>query len=427
MNTVTHDAPRIGDRVIPLPDQYGNWHGIDEFYRNQIGVITNVGTPNHEGRSTLRAEFKSRQKPDDTIEWSFYDWRPAPGEGDTVIVSQTGPTNLQGKIGTVKINDRSEIPYYVTGVYDDDAESGMWFYAHQIEVVLDGSTLTTSYTPAVGDYVRFTAILDAAGIVDSHVGSGVVIEASGGVYTVQTGRERAVVTGTGCIFPDTTIVRRMGEKVTMWSQDPTVPSSLIGKEGVITGWYEALNSPLVTFPRDAQQYGNVFPGSWVVGEQYLTETPAAPVEPAILTDLQAQIDRLERDLTAARENNRILMTSVEDWTHDFDAYAEEVRDEAVQREWCSEYEGVMDRIRTRLRVATIPERVKLVEKRVRIRGEVYRDVTVWVPEGDDASDSDNWYESDDVDDKCSEEFMTQQIESEFENNGWDETTISVLR
>lgn len=100
--------------------------------------------------------------------------------------------------------------------------------------------------------------------------------------------------------------------------------------------------------------------------------------------------------------------------------------EAEYRGWCSEFDEFIDRYNEKCPAGyEIESRVKLVEKRVRIEGTVYRDITVWVAEDEDATDPDNWYESNDKDDKASDDFIIDQLDAEFSENGWDDTEVKL--
>jgi hypothetical protein len=352
----TNILPKVGDTVkaITVP-------GMPE-YSGKTCVLTEVsGTPD---APYLRGEFQSRQKPDDTINYSFIQWEPVAARipvGSTVRCTVEAPSNHIGKIGTVTIDDESAIPYYVTGIYADNPESGMWMYEHQVEVVADGETLTVSGSEfKVGDYVEFSAALTDDGIDDSISGTGVIIEAADGIYTVQTGRTRSFVTGTGYVGRWTPAFARMGEKVTMFSQDPAAPTELLGKEGIITGWYSP-NSPQVTYPRDVSQYLGHYPGAWVIGQEYLTEGPIVETDvveaPAIPADLHhSQIERLERELRRANERVEEATTRAGKWERDFMRSWERIATEAVERDWCSEYERVVSDVEDSLEIGTIPPR-----------------------------------------------------------------------
>lgn len=141
-------------------------------------------------------------------------------------------------------------------------------------------------------------------------------------------------------------------------------------------------------------------------------------------ELQGQVAELTRQLERANERVNEYANRAGMWERDFNRSWEAVNTEAVERDWCEEYERVQQRVQQRLEIGVIPERRKpLIERHVRIEGTVYRHITVWVPDGEDATDPDNWYESDDYDDGCTEDFVTEQLTSECENNGWDDTSI----
>jgi hypothetical protein len=431
MSTTT--LPNVGDTVkaVTVP-------GMPE-YNGKTCVLNHVGTYGN-GEPYLRGEFQSRQKPDDTINFEFSEWEAIPGRipvGATVRCTTEAPSNLIGGIGTVRIDDESSLPYYVTGLYPSNSDGGIWLTEKQVEVVADGETLTVSDEFKVGDYVEFSAVLTDAGIDDSISGHGTVIEAADGIYTVQTARTRSYVTGTGYVGRWESTQRRLGDIVTLLALDPMAPSALVGKTGVITGWHDG-NSPYVTFGREEQQYLGQYPGAWVIGEEYLTE-PASNEAPVLaatedevnaaterIGTLETQVTTLTRELERANERVEQYAARAGKWERDFNRYATRVKDEAIDREWCGEYERIMEEIKDDLEIAEIPDRIRLVQKRVRIEGKTYRDVTVWVPEGESATDPDNWRSSDDPDDTVSDDFVIDTLYEENSNNGWDETDIRVI-
>jgi hypothetical protein len=402
MNTQTISSPvAIGDKIIPLPMGNGDWYGIDEWYWYKTGTVTEVYD------DSVLAEFPSRQKPDDSVSYLVCRWRKRPTTGDTVRVIDRDYDALFGKIGRVDIDDQTSLPYWVKGLYADNSNRGTWFTEQQVEIVQDGQTLTVSYTPQQGDNV---VAWNPNIPLDNGDGPypGVYDHTANGQHWVRGDFNRA-----GIFFarvePDPSALRK-------------------GETLVITGRTDIWNGREVVYV--GPEVGSVsrHEVTWNGDTLYFSEaqltrpiaTDVVNEEPEIVKELRFQLERANERVTEATDR-------AGKWERDFMRSWERIGREATERDWCSEYERVVSDVEGDLEIGTIPARVRLVEKRVRIRGEVYRDVTVWVPEGDDAGDADNWYESNDPDDKCSEEFMTEQIESEFENNGWDETSISVLR
>lgn len=141
------------------------------------------------------------------------------------------------------------------------------------------------------------------------------------------------------------------------------------------------------------------------------------------TYTKAEYEELARELERANERVQQYSLRAGQWERDFMKSWERIGLEAVERDWCSEYEQVVDDVQATLEIGQIPRRKRLVERRLRITGTVYKDITVWVEEDDDATDPDNWYASDDSDDKCSEEFLTEVLNDEYSDNGWDDTDV----
>lgn len=81
--------PNIGDKVILLPGNYGQtdsneWWGVPEYYRDKVGTVHRIDSPDSTS-PIVRVEYQSHQKPDDTISYGSYNWKPA--DGHTLTVS----------------------------------------------------------------------------------------------------------------------------------------------------------------------------------------------------------------------------------------------------------------------------------------------------------------------------------------------------
>lgn len=72
-------------------------------------------------------------------------------------------------------------------------------------------------------------------------------------------------------------------------------------------------------------------------------------EVGIITDLQAQVDRLT-------EQNAVLRRTIADWERDWVTLTCALRDEADRRGWCSEYDEFVNEVESDLRIGTMPRR-----------------------------------------------------------------------
>jgi hypothetical protein len=143
--------------------------------------------------------------------------------------------------------------------------------------------------------------------------------------------------------------------------------------------------------------------------------------------LQSQIDELKRQLARANERVEALGGRAGKWERDFGRYSARILEEARNRDWCEEYERVMSDIEGDLEVAEIPKRSRRVSRRIRITGTAFRDVLVWVSEDDpDTLDPDDWYESEDDEEPVGDEWATDQVHSEFGDNGFDDIEFDTL-
>jgi len=306
MNT----APKIGQKVYPLPNEEGNWLGVPDYYHDKIGVVTSVET--YGTARTIRAEFKSVQKPDDTVAWNFRNFKPAYEMGDAVRVIGGSAGDMIGRVGTLfTAPDKDSVSVLVNGVSPSMPGENYWMDIQDIEPVLDGETATVSdseYVPAVGDNVRVTGYLADDGIRDGLDWRATVQKIDGEVWSLH----------------------------------------------------------------------NVHRGHFVSGPGYVFPVPAEPVEPAIITDLQEQIDTLKRELERANERVTALSERAGKWERDFNRHAGAVLQEAIDRDWCDEYERVMDGIQNDLEIAVIPQREQEYEIEVEITASASYTTTVTV-------------------------------------------------
>ena len=130
-----------------------------EAFNGAIAIVTNAGTV---GSSTvLRGEFKSPQKPDDTVSFTFQDFRVLPTVGDRVTYTGTAMEHLSGRVGTVSIDDGSEMPLFIRGLYADNADRGIWA-TYGDATLLEDEAPSQVETVTKADYERLQQELDRA-------------------------------------------------------------------------------------------------------------------------------------------------------------------------------------------------------------------------------------------------------------------------
>jgi hypothetical protein len=346
MSTTTA-LPAVGQRVfaVKVPGA--------EAFNGKRCEITSVSD-----HGILRAEFESPQKPDDTISLTFTEWAPIFAVGDTVrITTDDYGVQRKGKIGTVSIDDETIMPFYVTGYDTERPLQGLWMRADQIEHVKDGQTLTVSTTvPPEGALVRVTGYLGEFGIVDDIDTSGRMVRAEADLWTVQTARYGEIVSGPGYVTmnaPNPPV--EPGDRVVCVTISAI--DRCIGKEGVV----ESVCS------HDGEQYLSVkFDDFEHEGRTYRDEVwnvvgwdraPNLVVE----TDVVEEATVPRRELDRANERVAEYAERAAKWERDFNTYAERIKQEAIDRGWCSNYEDVMESIKTELEVAEIPDREREFE------------------------------------------------------------------
>lgn len=72
-------------------------------------------------------------------------------------------------------------------------------------------------------------------------------------------------------------------------------------------------------------------------------------EVGIITDLQAQVDRLTAQ-------NRVLLSTVANWEQDWATITDALHNEADRRGWCNEYDEFVNEVESDLRIGVMPRR-----------------------------------------------------------------------
>lgn len=140
-------------------------------------------------------------------------------------------------------------------------------------------------------------------------------------------------------------------------------------------------------------------------------------------DLAEEKARSESRLQSLQREQERLTEQQRHYRHDMQHWESTMREVKDEQTWCDD--GT-NRVIQRLNDGfiggwEIDEYRKRERVTVRIRGEVYREVEVYVDPDDDADDPDNWYDSRDSEDALGEEFVSEQLDEEYQRNGWDET------
>lgn len=131
-------------------------------------------------------------------------------------------------------------------------------------------------------------------------------------------------------------------------------------------------------------------------------------EVGIITDLQAQVDRLT-------EQNRVLLAKVANWEQDWSAITIALHHEADRRGWCNEYDEFVNEIESELRIGVIPKREREYAvtwtTTVLVSVEVSRNYTAASPEEAEQMAKDDYYA----------EPETQDVLNAVHENGWEES------
>lgn len=184
------------------------------------------------------------------------------------------------------------------------------------------------------------------------------------------------------------------------------------------GWFGTVtevNNGVWTVTVEGTNYpsgpGYVFP---ITDGQTLTVSNAV-----VETDVVEEPMVPKRELDRANERVEEYAARAGKWERDFSRYATRILQEAVDRGWCEQYEGVMRDIQDDLEIAEIPEREQEFEVEIEMEGtcRVTRTVTVTAKSLDDAIEMVN----DDMDSYVNvEEALTEGARW----NGWDNTEVT---
>ena len=166
--------------------------------------------------------------------------------------------------------------------------------------------------------------------------------------------------------------------------------------------------------------------SWYFTEFEVLELEATDIQ---IKDLQDEVTNLTAQLEAQREALNTTQRRVNELEDKpqlvTTAIGEHLIQVATNHGYCSTYDDEVDSLNdlmSRRYGVTLPLRQRLMEHQVAIVGTVRTYVTVWVNDGDDISDPDNWLDSD-GDGIDGYELITDQLTNEVENNGFDDTGV----
>jgi hypothetical protein len=151
-------------------------------------------------------------------------------------------------------------------------------------------------------------------------------------------------------------------------------------------------------------------------------------ETGIITDLQKQVATLTEEVAAQkrlRERSDERVTALQNhYRHDMNAIQRIMRDKKEDQNWCDDgYNEVVDDVNAVLTGGFEFEKFRtLVQKRVRMSGNVIVTKDVWVYDDEDDDDADNWKDEDGDDLNID---VSEALCDEASNNGWDDTEITV--
>lgn len=141
-------------------------------------------------------------------------------------------------------------------------------------------------------------------------------------------------------------------------------------------------------------------------------------------DLEQEKARSESRLQEIQRSAERLTEEQRKYRHDMQHWETTMRQAKEDQDWCDEGTNrVIERLNDGFiggwNIALYSQRER---RTVRIEGQVYRDVEVWVDPNDDVDDPDNWYSDKHDDSSLGEDWVTEQLDEEFQRNGWDDTT-----
>ncbi len=435
--------PTIGQRVTA-----NRVPGLPQ-YDGKTAIVTEISG------TIIRGEFQSVSKPDDTENLAFTDWSPAfPAIGDKLRavciphVTHDGSNSTQPALNNWNIES---LEFEVVAVRENDAPPRVYgnftanrrnsdrkvnerWYVTEWEPIAAANEEPITFDTKermIGKMIR----VRYSGSPDVTIGS---VHKVTSVFRHPERNNEPKIDG---ITVGVTITGRGDYWVQAYEivEEPEEPEykPTVGEYVRITGWLT--DTGIITgdtFGTITAVTGDIWEARGVLGGRYISgpgyvfpaERPAAvPTDPQpfLETDVVEEPMVPKRELDRANERVAEYAKRATDWEHDFNHYANEVMQEAIERDWCEEYERVMGRVEGGLLIGSIPERRKpRVQVYRRVRGTVYTDVQVWVDEDNQyTTDTDEMYADQDDEDCVGDEWASDVINDEIMNNGLDDIEV----
>jgi hypothetical protein len=154
-------------------------------------------------------------------------------------------------------------------------------------------------------------------------------------------------------------------------------------------------------------------------------------ETGIITDLQAKVERLNNEVAeharrATRAEER-LAEQQRHYSHDMGAIYQIMVEQKSEQDWCNDgFNSVVRDVNAEMEGGwSFEEWRPLVKKSVNVKGTTTVDMDVWVVEGDDEDDPDNWRDEDGDEISDTDEAMQDALKAEFEGCcGFDDVEVN---
>lgn len=213
---------------------------------------------------------------------------------------------------------------------------------------------------------------------------------------------------------------------TVFVTDDNLPAEFNGTHGIVKTVDTIDGATMPIFVEFTRMDGTTR-ALWVREGHYSVTEAAVEVKPSeevgIISSLQAQVTRLSEELavqarraTAAEER---LTEQQRRYSHDMGEIQRIMRDVKGEQDWCDDgYNSVVRRVNDAMEGGWEFEEFRsLVRRTVTVRGETSVDVEVWVRDGDDKNDTDNWLDEEGYEIGDPDEFMQENLKQEFSRCG----------
>jgi hypothetical protein len=241
------------------------------------------------------------------------------------------------------------------------------------------------------------------------------------VYWVREGHYSLTVKDDGPVPADMSLLKK-GDTVVIFGRNDQYDgkeAEFVGRDGDGDRYQVKMDGQaLYFFSRQiALPQGKKF-GDYTLPENMTLDEAVAIIERIANdhTEVKTQRDVQER---RAKDAETRLNEQQRRYSHDMGAIQIIMREQKSEQDWCDDgYNRVVRQVNGEMEGGWEFEEFRsLVRKTVTVRGETTTDIEVWVHDGDDEDDPDNWLDEDGDEIGDADALMQEELQSEFRRCG----------